>query len=163
MSKLQQGLNSIISRYFKSVTQSAFVSSSTELKSAEQSHKPTKKVLETLDALEIDKWDALPEIEKFSIAMKLKGYNHPLGAGKYKRKLVSTKDDPNIIASFRDKRPIGCVCEEDDCHIKWMMIHKNETKRCFCGHYFKLIDAKFPDLSEFGIDSSVMAERIRNM
>lgn len=52
-----------------------------------------------------------------------------------------TKDNPNLVPSFEEKRLIGCVCEEDATSVNWMWVHKEEPKRCECGHWFKCVDA----------------------
>jgi len=54
-----------------------------------------------------------------------------------------TKAEPNLVPSMLEKRMIGCVCEEDSTCINYMWLHKGESKRCECGHWFKLIDGKF--------------------
>ncbi|CAF4558307.1 unnamed protein product, partial [Rotaria magnacalcarata] len=40
---------------------------------------------------------------------------------------------------------------EDVYHLKWMHLHRGEPKRCYCGHWFKLTERQFVDLSDFGI------------
>merc|ERR1712029_1238913 len=49
-----------------------------------------------------------------------------------------TKDDPIVVDAMDTYRMIGCVCEEHDCHIKWMWLIEGKDKRCACGHYFTL-------------------------
>ncbi|KAH8030896.1 hypothetical protein HPB51_012236 [Rhipicephalus microplus] len=53
-----------------------------------------------------------------------------------------TKDNPNLIPSHLEKRMIGCICEEDQTHINWMWLHRGDPKRCECGYWFKIVDAK---------------------
>jgi hypothetical protein len=40
---------------------------------------------------------------------------------------------------------------EDVYHMKWMHLHRGEPKRCYCGHWFKLTERQYVDLSDFGI------------
>ena len=49
-----------------------------------------------------------------------------------------TKDDPIIVDAMDNFRLVGCVCEEHDCHIKWMWVIEGRVKRCYCGHHFSL-------------------------
>ena len=56
----------------------------------------------------------------------------------------ATKDDPCIVPAFADSKIIGCICQEDQTHICYMWVHKNEMRRCECGHWFKLV--RQPDL-----------------
>ncbi|XP_076235342.1 cytochrome c oxidase subunit 5B, mitochondrial [Calliopsis andreniformis] len=51
---------------------------------------------------------------------------------------TSTKESPNLVPSAFKSRIIGCVCEQDTCHVNWMWLHNGQTRRCECGHWFKL-------------------------
>jgi len=56
-----------------------------------------------------------------------------------------TKDDPIVVDAMDTYRMVGCVCEEHDCHIKWMWLIEGRDKRCACGHYFTLKHNPAPD------------------
>ena len=56
-----------------------------------------------------------------------------------------TKDDPIVVDAMDTYRMVGCVCEEHDCHIKWMWLIEGKDKRCACGHYFTLKQHAAPD------------------
>lgn len=51
---------------------------------------------------------------------------------------TSTQQNPNLVPSVFKSRIIGCVCEEDTSHVNWMWLHEGMTRRCECGHWFKL-------------------------
>lgn len=50
----------------------------------------------------------------------------------------STIEKPNLVPSTEDTRIIGCICEEDSLAVTWLYLHQGETKRCECGHWFRL-------------------------
>ena len=56
----------------------------------------------------------------------------------YRADFKGTKDEPIIVNALDNFRMIGCVCEEHDCHIKWMWLIEGKPKRCYCGHWFSL-------------------------
>jgi len=72
--------------------------------------------------------------------LEQKGVTDPYFENTVKRG-VGTKEIPNLILSFEEKRLIGCICEEDATCINWMWVHKGDPKRCECGHWFKCVDA----------------------
>ncbi|XP_076368075.1 cytochrome c oxidase subunit 5B, mitochondrial-like [Tachypleus tridentatus] len=80
-------------------------------------------------------------LEKKELMAKAAGNENPFDMRVYKRG-PGTKTDPNIIPSAYQERLIGCICEEDATCINWMWLEKGEPKRCECGYWFKLIDAK---------------------
>lgn len=49
-----------------------------------------------------------------------------------------TKDEPNIVNAMASYRMVGCVCNEDSDHIRYMWLFENKPKRCACGHWFKI-------------------------
>jgi len=53
-----------------------------------------------------------------------------------------TKDNPNLVQCFQDRRMVGCKCEEDSTSIKYLWVYLGESKRCECGYYFKGIPAR---------------------
>merc|ERR1712179_707998 len=55
------------------------------------------------------------------------------------------KDDPIVVDALDNYRMVGCVCEEHDCHIKWMWLIEGRDKRCQCGHWFSLKSHPAPD------------------
>jgi len=63
-----------------------------------------------------------------------------------------TKVSPKIVPSIEESRIVGCVCEQEAMHIKWMTVYKGEPRRCQCGIWFKVVEAdwaaypEFPDL-----------------
>ncbi len=67
-----------------------------------------------------DPWDVLYGAERFEIAMKNKGNLDPYDMEPVKRKAVSSREDPNIIATLDSQRVVGCICEPDTHHINFM-------------------------------------------
>ena len=59
----------------------------------------------------------------------------------YKR-VQGDKGTPTVVPSFYQDRIVGCICEEDATCVNWMWLSKGEVKRCECGYFFKLVDAK---------------------
>ena len=86
-----------------------------------------------------------------------------------KRIANSSPENPNLLPSSNDSRLMACICNEDVYHLKWMHLHRGEAKRCYCGtltnsirrrfhlhwlvlgHWFKLTERQYVDLSDFGI------------
>jgi cytochrome c oxidase subunit 5b len=85
-----------------------------------------------------DPLDLATGIEKKEMLLRLAGNDDPYNLKSIKRG-VGTKETPNEIPSAFEARIVGCVCEEDSSHVKWMWLHAGEPKRCFCGHWFKLV------------------------
>ncbi|XP_045148192.1 cytochrome c oxidase subunit 5B, mitochondrial-like [Echinops telfairi] len=53
---------------------------------------------------------------------------------------AGTKEDPNLVPSITNKRPVGCICEEDNSAIIWFGLHKGDAQRCpNCGTHYKLV------------------------
>ncbi|CAF0826888.1 unnamed protein product [Rotaria sp. Silwood1] len=96
-------------------------------------------------------WDVILNKRRFEYAMKFKGYDDPFDMMPVKRIANSSADNPNLLPSCNDKRLMACICNEDVYHLKWMHLHRGEPKRCYCGHWFKLTERQFVDLSDFGI------------
>ncbi|CAF0848745.1 unnamed protein product [Didymodactylos carnosus] len=101
-------------------------------------------------------WDLALNKRRFEYAMKFKGYDDPWGMMPVKRLANSSPENANLVPSAFDKRLIGCVCNEDVYHIKWMYVHKGEPKRCYCGHWFKVVERTWPDLTDFGITPEML-------
>lgn len=51
----------------------------------------------------------------------------------------SSKENPNLVPSVFASRVMGCICEEEACHVNWMWLHAGPPKRCGCGFWFKLV------------------------
>ncbi|CAF3412510.1 unnamed protein product [Rotaria socialis] len=96
-------------------------------------------------------WDVILNKRRFEYAMKFKGYDDPFDMMPVKRIENSSAENPNLLPSCNDKRLMACICNEDVYHLKWMHLHRGEPKRCYCGHWFKLTERQFVDLSDFGI------------
>lgn len=79
--------------------------------------------------------------EKQELLARAAGNDDPFDMKVFKRG-PGTKDSPNLIPSHLEKRMIGCICEEDATVINWMWLHRGDPKRCECGHWFKIVDAK---------------------
>nr|ABR23413.1 cytochrome c oxidase polyprotein Vb [Ornithodoros parkeri] len=79
--------------------------------------------------------------EKLELDAIAAGNEDPFDMRVFKRG-PGTKDNPNLIPSYLEKRMIGCICEEDATVINWMWLHRGDPRRCECGHWFKLVDAK---------------------
>ena len=75
-----------------------------------------------------------------------------------------------VSSSFThvNQLPSVFLGNEDVYHLKWMHLHRGEPKRCYCGmndfisflssslflflgHWFKLTERQYVDLSDFGI------------
>jgi len=78
--------------------------------------------------------------EKKILLLQEQGITDPYYLNTLKRG-PGTKDKPNVVPSFEEKRLIGCICEEDATSINWMYVHKGDPKRCECGYWFKAVDA----------------------
>lgn len=79
-------------------------------------------------------------LEKRELLSKLAGNENPFDMKVIKRG-PGTKDKPTAIPSAFGYRLIGCICEEETCHINYMWLYKGQPRRCECGHWFKLVDA----------------------
>lgn len=80
-------------------------------------------------------------LERKELLARAAGDDDPFGMNVVKRG-AGTKDNPNLVPSYESKRIVGCICEEESTSINWMWVHKDEMRRCYCGHFFKLVDAK---------------------
>ncbi|XP_050420489.1 cytochrome c oxidase subunit 5B, mitochondrial-like [Adelges cooleyi] len=85
-----------------------------------------------------DPLDLATGLEKKEMLARLAGNDDPYNLKAIKRG-VSTKEQPTEIPSAFEARIVGCVCEEDASHIKWMWLYSGEPKRCMCGHWYKLV------------------------
>lgn len=77
-------------------------------------------------------------LEKRELLAQAAGNDNPFDMKVFKRG-AGTKDCPNEIPSAFDSRIVGCVCEEDATSVNWMWLHKGVSRRCECGHWFKLV------------------------
>jgi len=57
------------------------------------------------------------------------------------RRGPGTKDVPNLIPSMFENRLICCQCEPNAHYNNHMWLRKGSSRRCECGHWFKLVDA----------------------
>ncbi|XP_050737924.1 cytochrome c oxidase subunit 5B, mitochondrial-like [Eriocheir sinensis] len=80
-------------------------------------------------------------LEKQEMLAKAAGNDNFFDMRVYKR-VSGAKANPTVVPSFYEKRLVGCICEEDATCINWMWLEKGETKRCECGYWFQLADAK---------------------
>ncbi|VDL92616.1 unnamed protein product [Schistocephalus solidus] len=64
----------------------------------------------------------------------------PYEVRRVKMPTYTTEEEPNLIASSAPTRLIGCLCEPEANAINWMEISKGPPTKCFCGHWFKLVD-----------------------
>jgi len=80
-------------------------------------------------------------LEKLLLLAEEKGIDDPF-CMKPRKRGPGTKENPNLVPSFEDKRLIGCLCEEDQTFVNYMWIHMSEPKRCECGHWFKAVPAR---------------------
>ncbi|KAF6040500.1 COX5B [Bugula neritina] len=79
-------------------------------------------------------------IERWELLQKAKGDMDPFLLDGIKL-THGTKDKPTIIRSVCDTRTIGCVCDDDATTVRYIELCMGETRRCQCGHFFKLVDA----------------------
>lgn len=54
---------------------------------------------------------------------------------------AGTRDNPIKVESFTNERTVGCICEENQNHLKYTILNKGEPKRCLCGHWLELVEA----------------------
>merc|ERR1739838_6458 len=88
-----------------------------------------------------DSTDHATGLEKQELLALQGGNENPFDMRVYKR-VGGGPEDPTIIPSFYERRLIGCVCEEDATCINFMWLDQGEKKRCECGYYFQLTEAK---------------------
>lgn len=93
------------------------------------------------DTMMADPIEHATGLEKRELLAKAAGNDNPFDMRVYKRG-PGTKAQPNLIPSVFEKRMIGCICEEDATTINYMWLHKGEPKRCECGYWFQLTEAK---------------------
>ncbi|XP_050681233.1 cytochrome c oxidase subunit 5B, mitochondrial-like [Leptidea sinapis] len=84
-----------------------------------------------------DTLDQLTGIEKRELLAHLAGDCDPFRMLAIK-KGPGTWQCPNLIPSANDKRLVCCLCDPNDMHVKFMWLHKNQPKRCYCGFWFML-------------------------
>lgn len=85
-------------------------------------------------------------IEKYELTQAQAGNDDPFFLKVRARSdFKGTKDEPIIVDAMDTFRLVGCVCEEHDCHIKWMWLIEGRNKRCACGHWFSLKAHPAPD------------------
>lgn len=85
-------------------------------------------------------------IEKWELMAAQAGNDDPFYLRmKSRSAFKGTKDDPIVVDALDNYRMVGCVCEEHDCHIKWMWLIEGRDKRCQCGHWFSLKSHPAPD------------------
>ncbi len=54
---------------------------------------------------------------------------------------MGTKDKPRLVPSMYEERIVGCICEEDQSYINWMVLKGGPAQRCECGNWFQLVKA----------------------
>ncbi|CAH8629898.1 unnamed protein product [Schistosoma intercalatum] len=54
----------------------------------------------------------------------------------------STKENPNLVGSSRVRAIQRCHCSPHDHHLKCLVLYRNLPARCFCGHWFLLVDGQ---------------------
>ncbi|OWF54582.1 uncharacterized protein LOC110443349 [Mizuhopecten yessoensis] len=52
-----------------------------------------------------------------------------------------TRDSPILVRSESDHRVVGCLCDDEQVHINYMVLTTGMPKRCMCGFWYKLIEA----------------------
>ncbi|RXG69319.1 cytochrome c oxidase subunit 5B, mitochondrial [Armadillidium vulgare] len=88
-----------------------------------------------------DPLDHATGLERQELLAKAAGNENPFDMKVYKR-TSGELSNPTLIPSFYQSRIVGCICQEDATTINWMWLTKGEPKRCECGYFFKLEDAK---------------------
>lgn len=78
-------------------------------------------------------------LEKRELLARASGDDDPFNMD-IKKHGPGTKDSPNLVPSAFKSRMVGCICEEDQSHIKWMWLHDGIPRRCECGYWFKLVE-----------------------
>ena len=94
----------------------------------------------TKDKSFADPLDHATGIEKRELLAAAAGNFDPYNMKAMKISTNSTKDQPNLVPSAFKSRMIGCVCEQDAAHVNWLWLHHGHSRRCECGHWFKLIE-----------------------
>ncbi|CAH8577030.1 unnamed protein product [Schistosoma turkestanicum] len=52
----------------------------------------------------------------------------------------STRENPNLVGSSSIRMVQKCNCSPHDHHLKHLVLYRNLPARCFCGHWFLLVD-----------------------
>jgi len=84
-----------------------------------------------------DPIDHATGLEKYELLAKQAGNDDPFFL-KVITRAKGTKDAPTIVNAMDTYRSVGCVCHEEDTHIKWMWLVEGSPKRCECGYWFEL-------------------------
>lgn len=79
--------------------------------------------------------------EKLLLLAFENGYLDPFSNLPTERGNRGTKDNPVLIESFTDERAIACACEQSQNYLRFTIVHKDEPKRCQCGHWMQLVVA----------------------
>ncbi|MCL4123631.1 UNVERIFIED_CONTAM: hypothetical protein GTU68_048875 [Idotea baltica] len=80
-------------------------------------------------------------LERQELLAKAAGNENPFDMRVYKR-TSGDANNPTIVPSFCKSRIVGCICQEEATSINWMWLTQGESKRCECGFFFKLTEAK---------------------
>ncbi len=86
-------------------------------------------------------------LEKKEIDALVAGVEDPFNM-KVQTGPVGTKDKPRLVPSMYEERIVGCICEEDQSYINWMVLKSGSAERCECGHWFQLVQANPTKLSQ---------------
>merc|ERR1719474_240839 len=74
----------------------------------------------------------------FALLMDLRKKGSSLPASLAIKRAKGTREEPTIVNAMNSFRHVGCVCHEEDTHIKWMIVMEGEPRRCQCGYWFEL-------------------------
>lgn len=80
-------------------------------------------------------------LERQELLLRLAGNENPYyGAGGFHPRKDGMNEVP--IPSTAGKRLVACMCEEDSQSVSWLWLYRGEPRRCKCGYWFKLVDAR---------------------
>ncbi|KAF8569943.1 hypothetical protein P879_01991 [Paragonimus westermani] len=78
--------------------------------------------------------------KNYGLVSKLISDLDPYEVKRVKMQTMSSEASPNLVASDYSSRMIGCVCEPEADAINWMELTKGDPVKCYCGHWFQLVD-----------------------
>lgn len=85
-----------------------------------------------------DHMDTVTGLEKKELLCRLAGNKDPFNIAP-RLKGPGTKECPTLVPSAFDSRMVVCDCEEDSEYVTYFWLHKDEPRRCECGHWYKLV------------------------
>ena len=70
---------------------------------------------------------------------------------KARKRGLGSKEEPNVVDANDSYRMVGRFCSEDVTHVKWFWLFEGKSKRCSCGHWFKMVSHEGPDATQLPV------------